>query len=317
MEGAGIRGLAYCGALLELQNGEQLDALERVAGTSAGSIVASLLAVGYSASEIATIVGNTNFGDFNDGQYFFVGGADRMLESYGWYKGDVFEGWLESHIARKTQNAHITFGELHAAPAAQNYLDLYVAATNLTRQIPTYFSHETHPDMRIVDAVRASMSVPFWFEAVHLDSLGKRVAPGEGEVYIDGGVLANYPIGIFDHPEYYDPLSVLAYEPEFRNPETLGMRMDSDSQLQADSAGQGLAIQNIESIETYTAALYTMVIEGLNRQGLSDADWERTLSISDTGLGPRVRHLKQEQIDALLEAGRVAVRNRQTQIGAK
>ena len=318
MEGAGIRGLAYCGALLELDDHQQLEHLERVAGTSAGSIVATLLAVGYSADEIATIVGHTDFGDFNDGQFYFVGGADRMMDSYGWYKGDVFEGWLESHIARKTTNPNITFGELHAI-TDKNYLDLYVVATNLTRQTPAYFSHETHPNMRIVDAVRASMSVPFWFEAVHLDSVGQRVAPGKGEVYIDGGVLANYPIDLFDSPQYCSGLTTQAFDPDFCNKETLGLRMDTETQLAADSLGNGLAPQDIHSIETYTTALYTMVIEGLNRQSMSEADWNRTVSISDTGIGPRVRQLEPEQIDQLVSAGRLAVRLRvaQTANGGK
>ena len=49
MEGGGIRGIAYGGALLELEQRGVLAGLRRVGGTSAGAIQAALLAVGYSA----------------------------------------------------------------------------------------------------------------------------------------------------------------------------------------------------------------------------------------------------------------------------
>jgi NTE family protein len=54
MEGGGIRGIAYGGALLVLEQRGVLAGLTRVGGTSAGAIQAALLAVGYSAQEIST-----------------------------------------------------------------------------------------------------------------------------------------------------------------------------------------------------------------------------------------------------------------------
>lgn len=307
MEGAGIRGLAYCGALEELSNQKRLNDLERVAGTSAGAIVACFLSVGYTPKEIADIVGFTDFGEFNDGEYFFIGGTDRMISDFGWYKGEAFLGWLESHVSRKTGDADITFEQLHKASPESNYLDLYVTGTNLSKQCAVTFSHESYPDMRIVDAVRTSMSVPLWFEAVHLDSLGTVVEPGKGDVFVDGGVLTNFPIDLFDAPQYYSGLSTEAFNPDFRNPQTLGLRMDSDSQIDSDENGGGLAHQEIEDIEDHVRALYILVIEELNRQNLRQEDWARTISISDTDLGPRVKQLEPEQKQALLDAGKEAV----------
>ncbi|UOQ72960.1 hypothetical protein MUN79_02960 [Hymenobacter cellulosilyticus] len=48
--------------------------------------------------------------------------------------------------------------------------DLYTTGTNLTRQCGQVFSYETHPDMRVADAVRISMSIPLYFRAVLLDA---------------------------------------------------------------------------------------------------------------------------------------------------
>ena len=52
-QGGQANGLAYVNALTELEkNGLSLRHIQRVAGTSAGSLIAALLSVGYSSGEI-------------------------------------------------------------------------------------------------------------------------------------------------------------------------------------------------------------------------------------------------------------------------
>lgn len=70
-EGAGIRGIAYSGAINELEQKGMLKNIKRVGGTSAGAITALLLTLGYSSGEIANIVSSTSFKKFNDGRFFF------------------------------------------------------------------------------------------------------------------------------------------------------------------------------------------------------------------------------------------------------
>lgn len=60
-EGAGIRGLAYAGAIAGLESRHQLDRVQRIGGTSAGAITALLLVPGYRPDEIADPISNTNF----------------------------------------------------------------------------------------------------------------------------------------------------------------------------------------------------------------------------------------------------------------
>src|SRR5688572_6713037 len=73
-EGAGIRGVAYVGAINELQNRNLLSQIEKVGGTSAGAIAALTVALGYNAHEIENIIYKTKIQKFNDGKFFFVGG---------------------------------------------------------------------------------------------------------------------------------------------------------------------------------------------------------------------------------------------------
>jgi NTE family protein len=309
-EGGGIRGIAYCGALEHFEKSGQFEQVERVAGTSAGAITAAFLAVGYSPEEISDIIYYTDFGDFNDGKYSVAGGAVRMVEGYGWYMGDAFVGWLESHISKKTRDKDITFGELHDGKADKGYYDLYTTGTDLTLQKPEVFSFENYPNMRIVDAVRISMSVPFWYMAIGIDEEGSIVEHDDWEtstrIFVDGGLVMNYPITIFDEYRYYSGASVAAFQDDFKNPQTLGFRLDSQEQITHDQDQTGLAPQAIEGIDDFTVALYVMVIENLNRQKLDNADWARTVSINTVEIGPRVKKLSDTQKNELISSGRAA-----------
>ncbi|WP_223847076.1 patatin-like phospholipase family protein [Hymenobacter montanus] len=114
MEGGGIRGIAYGGALRELEQQGILQGIERVGGTSAGAIQAALLAVGYSANEVIDVVNATPVQRLNDGRFIFFGGRHRLVKQYGWYRSDAFAAYLSELVARKTQKPNLTLGELHA-----------------------------------------------------------------------------------------------------------------------------------------------------------------------------------------------------------
>ncbi|WP_040396742.1 patatin-like phospholipase family protein [Cesiribacter andamanensis] len=301
-EGAGIRGLAYGGAIEVLEEKGVLAGIEKVGGTSAGAITAMLLALGYSASEITELVYRTRFNRFNSGRFFFVGGLYRMHTRYGWYRGDKFSAWLENAIRHKTGNADITFADLRA----QGYKDLYITATCLNRQQLLVFSAESYPHMKIKDAVRISMSVPLYFEAVFIDQTG-RVIPRptdtrELDLVMDGGITANFPLFLFD-----STVQVGQQTQRLANPATLGIRIDTDTQIALDRQDRSLEQYPISSLQGYMQAFYVYVLESLNRPQLTEADWQRTISVSSAGVGPRVKRLSMAQKQALLDSGRTGV----------
>jgi len=312
MEGGGIRGIAYGGALAELDRQGVLAGIRRVGGTSAGAIQAALLAVGYSPAEIIAVVNDMPVQRLNDGRLIFFGGSARLLKQYGWYRGDQFARFMGELVARKTGSADLTLGQLHALAAQGRGRDLYVTGTNLTRQQTQVFSYETHPDLRVADAVRISMSIPLYFRAVLLDAQGqvvRRPAPGQAvEVLVDGGLLANYPIDLFDQPRYLPASSGAAGAPVV-NPETLGLRLDRPEQLAYDTLATGrqqLAPYAINSLGTYVGALYTLALENLNPA--RPADWPRTVSISTAGFNPKIKRMTAAQKQQLLDSGQNGVR---------
>jgi NTE family protein len=302
-EGGGIRGLVYGGVVQVLDENATLEAIQNVAGTSAGAIVALAISLGYSGREVSEIIYNTEFQNFNDGKYVFLGGTYRLNKNFGWYQGDAFENWLGEIIKKKTGNENTTFQEL----SDMGYKNLYITATSLNFQKYLVLSKETYPDMRIKDAVRCSMSIPLYFEALFLDEKGElHKEQNEQQTYhlvVDGGFITNFPIFIFDSV-YVENGS----EKRIANPKTLGVRIDTDEQIEYDKTGKGLAPQKIENLNDYLYAFYVFAIENLNRQRLIPEDWDRTISVSSVGIGERVRHLSDAEKDRMIKSGIIATR---------
>jgi NTE family protein len=294
-EAAGIRGIAYCGAIQEMESKNLMANVERVAGTSSGSITALAISLGYTGKEIENLISSTNFKKFNDGSFFFLGGIHRTKKYFGYYKGKKIGKWLEKIVEQKTGDPDITFEGLHA----KGYKDLYVAGTCLNKQKAIIFSRESYPNMKVKDAVRISIGIPLYFEAIFMDSTGKIYDhpkdKGGLDIMVDGGFLENFPIHVFDKkdPDIF----------------TIGFRIDSDPQIESDRNSRILAEIPISHLNEYFLAFYNIVMEGLNRQRLTNADWQRTISISDGKTKPRLRKLSRGELTILIENGKKAVRD--------
>jgi NTE family protein len=302
-EGAGLRGIAYCGAIKELESRKLIAGVEKVGGTSAGAVTALCISLGYTSDEIAQLLYATNFKKFNDGRFFFAGGINRMKKYFGWYRGERLNRWLEKIIRDKTGNENITFEELYA----KGYKDLYVTATVLNQQKLLILSRYNYPRMKVKDAVRVSMSIPLYFEAPFIDSTGnliRRPISTQGlDIMVDGGLTGNFPIHIFDSAFTRNSRKEYA-----ANMGTLGFRIDNERQIESDKKERELVNMPVTSLKEYSAAFYNMMIENLNRQSLSTDDWKRTVSISDAEIAPRIRKLSKAEITDLITNGNIATK---------
>ena len=294
-EGAGIRGVSYVGVLNELEAHTALDQMEGVGGTSAGAITAMLIAAGYTSTELEEVLFDLDLQKFNDGQYFFVGGISRMKNQYGWYKTDELENTLKSYLSRKQINPDISLMDFKQATG----MELRVCATDLIHQQGVVISADSYPNMRVVDAVLASLCIPYYFHPIAVDNEGKRVDPRSDcldALYVDGGVLMNFPLHMFED------------QPDGKN-YTLGVRIDTEDQHEMDEENPStLAPQSIESLEEFTQAFYVLILENLNRRDLSEADWKRTIRVNCGNVGPKIKSLDETQKKELIEAGKDAVR---------
>ncbi|MCB0402865.1 MAG: patatin-like phospholipase family protein [Flavobacteriales bacterium] len=298
-EGAGMRGIAYAGVIRSLEEHGMVGTIEKTGGTSAGAISALLFALGYSSGEMDTIISNTKFQKFNDGKYFFVGGISRTVNKFGWYQGEEFTDWIGALIKEKTDDSEITFEQLHQ----RGFVDLYVTASCLNQQKLVVLSRETYPEMKVKDAVRISMSIPLYFQAVFVDSAGntyfKQDEDNPLDIMVDGGITGNFPIYIFDVVRT-DSMNRIVRIPDFQ---TLGVRIDTDEQIENDKTVKELAPYTITDFSDYISAFYVMVIENLNRNQLTEDDWKRTISVSSVGISPKVKRLSAQQKQMLVKSG--------------
>jgi NTE family protein len=305
MEGGGIKGIAYGGALVELEKKGILQNISRVAGTSAGAIQASLLAIGYSPEDIVNIVNETPIETFND-DGFISKGTKRLLKEFGWFRGDSFLRTLEDLIFQKTGNANLTFEELHELAKATPYRDLYVTGSNLTEQVLEVFSFETYPKMRIADAVRVSMSIPLYYRSLWISKEGavfeNHIPEKKTRLFVDGGLLLNYPIHIFDDKKYHENQNT----DDVFNKQTLGLRLEKSQQIAHEfSKNSGLLKQDIVDFGSYMNALSGLIMRNVNPP--NPRDFERTIYINDLGLSARVRKVPDIEKSQMMISGQQAV----------
>lgn len=311
-EGGGVKGIAYVGAMEVLGRRHVLKNITRVGGTSAGAINATLFALGYTNPQTKKLLKDLDFNNFLDEDWGLVRDTRRLINRFGWYKGDFFHAWIGERVAKKLGKLDATFADLKRAGRP----DLYVYGTNLSTTFGEVFSAERTPDESIADAVRISMSIPLFFATVR---------NARDDVYVDGGVLDNYPVKLFDRLKYIESFEqdLAARRTDYYNKEnrrflrkhetsspyvynrqTLGLRLDSKQEIAAFRYGDEPQRRKIDDFFDYAKALVTTVTEAQASQHLHGDDWQRTIYIDTLGVGTTDFDLSARKKDALVKSGR-------------
>lgn len=274
-EGGGVKGIAYSGALNVLAEKNILDEIEKVAGTSAGAITAALVALRYSAAEIEKIIFDMDFNSFEDDKNY-----RRVKSEYGLYAGDVFLDWMTDLIKKKKLDAKATFDDLHK----NGCLDLKIYATDLYIQDIQEFSYANTPNVIVAEAVRASMAIPLFFKAWKFSNS----IPND-HIYVDGGVLLNYPIYAFD-------------KNDTPNNQTLGIQLENLGQTATSNAF------GYNNLKEYTKVLFETLMLTQKIALAQDATaLKRTVSINDLGISSTNFDLTKEEKNNLIVQGRKAM----------
>lgn len=311
-EGGGVKGIAYVGAMQILEQRGLLKEIRRVGGTSAGAINALLFALGYSNQEQKDILASIDFQKFMDNSFLITTDINRLMEEYGWNKGDYFLTWIGDLVEKKLYNRKATFKDLKNAGRPE----LHVIGTNLSTGYLEVFSVERHEDMALVDALRISMSIPLFFTAVNYGS--------PENVYVDGGVLLNYPVKLFDREKYIDMVSeseaarsvdyynrenasFLLDQPDRSpytyNKQTLGIRLDTQKEIGIFRYGEKGDANKIKNFFDYAAALVSTVLNFQENQHLHSDDWHRTIYINTLDVKTTDFKIKKEKKLALINEG--------------
>jgi NTE family protein len=226
-EGGGVKGLAHVGALLAAE--ERQVHFVGVAGTSAGAIVAALIGVGYTANEMYDLNLTPRGALDKDFREFFGPGAwqnlqalvshardryrkmkrwgklqglsaiwhvtwfryhnaillSRFFNDAGFLGTEHIVAWLEALLAAKVPSKSGANGEVVFKDVPK---PLKIVATNMKDRRIKVFSQHTTPSYRVAEAVAASMTIPLLFKPQWL----------QGDTFLDGGLLSNFPAWLFD-----------------------------------------------------------------------------------------------------------------------
>lgn len=188
--GGGIKGFAFVGAYQVIE--EHRIRFKRVAGTSAGAIFASFIAAGYKAKEIEQLLDELDVTSLLDPRKMFrTVPLLKWVNLYfrmGLYQGKVLEKWFYEKLGAK---GIYTFGDLPKGALKLIASDLSNGRMIILPDDLSYYGINAD-DFLIAKALRMSCGIPYFFEPVKLK--GKKGEP----LVVDGGVLSNFPIWIFD-----------------------------------------------------------------------------------------------------------------------
>lgn len=302
LEGGGVKGIGLAGAAMTLS--EHGYSFPRIAGTSAGAIAGSILAAlqrrGERLDQIGEIARTLDYERFRDrglaGRLlgplgFLTDGFSLLLES-GIYEGDYLHDWLSGVLADLGVR---TFGDLSTDDAGDDgevhhRYSLVVTASDVSThrflRLPwDYHEYGLDPDdQAVADAVRASASIPFFFEPVALK--GERGV----STLVDGGLLSNYPITIFDRDDENPP----------RWP-TIGVRLSSRSEEREPSP------EPVENPVSLALSLVETAIEACQSvRVLEPCNMARTIFVDTSEVAPTDFGITPEQQEQLLVEGRRA-----------
>lgn len=173
--GGGAKGAAEVGVLKEIErSGVPID---YVVGTSIGSIVGGLYAIGYRSQDMDTLFCTQNWpmliGDLNASDYRHL----EYVRGFGLVKGGAVMNLLDSLVAKRMGTKEM--------PDSLNFDSLPIpfraVASDIARGKAVALSYGN-----MAVAMRASMAIPGLFKPIRVDSL----------VLLDGGLINNLPVDV-------------------------------------------------------------------------------------------------------------------------
>ncbi|MCW6049369.1 patatin-like phospholipase family protein [Microcoleus sp. A2-C5] len=281
-EGGGVRGVAFLGALRCCHDlGIRW---RKLAGTSAGAITAAVLATDLSMDDLEQLLGDLDYSIFltqKNSPLILNGDPADDLQSPAWtlifltisrqmgeYSAQPFRQWLEAILSKghlqsfadvkklekerelKVVISNLTRGEMLVLPddlRRQDSADSDALYQQLRLQNPEEFS--------VAEAVRLSMSIPLFFEPGKLGN----------DLIVDGGILSNFPLWIYDKQSGSTPVAPRWF--------TFGFRL----------VDTGIENQiKINSPVSMLSAMFTTMMKARDRYHQREMDKGRVINIDVT-----------------------------------
>jgi NTE family protein len=300
-EGGGIKGIGLVGALKIFEsNGYKW---KNLSGTSAGSIVAALVAVGYSAEEIKKLMLQLDYTKVADKTHFNIpifSNPYNLLFKKGIFKGDYIKNWIDDALSNKLKlprGRKVTFGDL-INPKENGILlndikykrkfKLHIIATDISNGkmliLPEDIAeYGINPDdLEVSLAVRMSISIPYFFQPVKLNNENTN----KKSLIVDGGVLSNYPVWLFD-------VKGIPRWP------TIGFKLGGNKEVRE---------HKITNILNFTSSIIETMLEAQDDIHIKDMDYLRTVKINTLDIKTTDFNLGNEKIMSLYNSGEICAK---------
>ena len=287
-EGGGVKGIALVGALAKLEDAGY--EVQNRAGASAGSMVAALHGAGYTARELADITKDAPFASLLDKSWHdkvpFLGKPYSIVRDQGIYEGRKLRDWMKGLLADQKVEK---FGDMVVDDSVDELRYRYrfqAIVSDLTARrllvLPADAAHlGIEPDeLDVALAVRASASIPVFFEPAHIDNPNT----GRTHVLVDGGMLSNFPVWIFDSDTV---------------PKWPTFGLDLDKEEPSDRARRIMQPTNLVG---YLWSLLSTMLEAHDRRRLERTTEVRTIRIPTLGVGTTDFELASQRADELFQS---------------
>jgi NTE family protein len=278
-EGGGARGIAFVGAIQAME--EEKVEWQRIAGTSAGAVIAALLASGYKSYEIRQHLSELDFSKLRGRTIMnripVFGSLLELMFNLGIYKNDYLETWLDLLLSEKGIKtfADLPDGKLKIIASDVSNGQMLILPDDLDR-------YKMSPsDLNVSTAVMMSASIPFFFRPVIWKSKDRKKS-----YILDGGLLSNFPIWIFDTDN-----------PRFP---TFGFRFVKDK-------------VNIDAVIPTPLHLFKNIFKTMlqahDLRHLNEETNERTIKISSGNINTTDFELNEVEINFLYKSGYTSTKN--------
>ncbi|GIO21445.1 patatin-like phospholipase family protein [Oceanobacillus sp. J11TS1] len=273
-EGGGIRGIAFAGAIQAME--EEGVEWQRLAGTSAGAVTAALLAGGYKSHEIRKLLQELDFSKLLGRTILHrvpvIGSLLELFIHLGFYKNNYLGEWLDVLLAEKGIQtfADLPKEKLKIIASDISNGQMLILPDDLDRygMLPG--------DVKISTAVTMSASMPFFFRPVIW-----KAKNGRKSYILDGGLLSNFPIWIFDTDG----------EPRFP---TFGFHFVKD-QIDADAV--------IPTPVHLFVNIFKTMFQAHDLRHLNEGTRERTIQIPTGDITATDFELSDDEIEYLYQSG--------------
>jgi len=266
-EGGGICGLAHIGVCKYLQEQGLYDSLKFFAGTSAGSMIAGLAACRVPVLQLEAALLKFDFESFNNSNWLFLGNTYRLINNYGWSDGQNIEEVYGQLLKNNIGDSEITLGQIY-----QKYgSGLVITATSWNDRKTYYYTFDSHPDMKLKEAVRRSASYPINFTP----------AVDGNDYLLDGGILDNYPIRAlypYCEPENVIGCKLIPSDNPSRCPNFPLITVVTDSKHSKHSKNQKKP--DCSSIVDYLSGILEIWQTFALRAHVHSDDWSRSIQIN-------------------------------------